>query len=75
MKNSYCFSTFSAFSENFHENNNKHYMKKNKRKTKDFYTIDPDLFERFVQIIESEQLNKSKVIEKLISSWVGGKCV
>lgn len=50
-------------------------MKKNKRKIKDFYTIDPDLFEKFVHIIESEQLNKSKVIEKLISSWVDGKCI
>jgi len=50
-------------------------MKKKGRKTKDFYTIDPDLFERFVQIIESEQLNKSKVIEKLIRSWVEGGCV
>jgi hypothetical protein len=50
-------------------------MKKSGRKTKDFYTVDPDLFQRFVQIIESEQLNKSRVIEKLIRSWVEEKCV
>ena len=49
-------------------------MKESKRKTRDFYTISPVLFERFTQIIEVEGLNKSKIIEKLIGQWVNEKC-
>jgi len=40
------------------------------RRIKDFYTINPDLYSEFINHIEINNLNKSKIIEHLISEYI-----
>jgi hypothetical protein len=41
------------------------------RRVKDFYTLHPDLYEKFLKHIEDNNLNKSKLIETLIEEYMG----
>ncbi len=45
-------------------------MEKSKRKVKVFFTIEPELHEKFEKIIEEKLLDKSKLIEHLIKEFV-----
>lgn len=40
------------------------------RKTRDYYTLNPDLYNRFLKHIEENNLNKSKLIETLIDEYM-----
>ena len=44
-----------------------------KNKTTRTYSIDDKLYEQFMEIIEKEKLNKSKLIESLILKWIKEK--
>ena len=44
-------------------------MKKNK-KERDYYTINKELYEVFIEHINKENLNKSKLIESLIEGYL-----
>jgi hypothetical protein len=44
-------------------------MKKN-RKSRDFYTLNKELYEEFIKHIEHNNLNKSKLIETLIEQYM-----
>lgn len=43
---------------------------KKKRKVKSFFTIDPDLNEKFEKHIDEKLLDKSKLIEFLIKNYL-----
>lgn len=45
-------------------------MGKSKRKVKVFFTIDPEIHERFEKIIDEKLIDKSKLIEHLIKEFV-----
>lgn len=45
-------------------------MKKNKKRIKAFFTITPELYERFNNHIDEKLLDKSKLIEKLIEDYM-----
>ena len=45
-------------------------MEKNKRRVKVFFTIDPELHEKFEKIIDEKLLDKSKLIEFLIKEFI-----
>lgn len=40
------------------------------RRVKDFYTLNPDLYNEFLKHIEENNLNKSKLIETLIEDYM-----
>jgi len=40
------------------------------RRVKDFYTLNPDLYEEFLNHIVEKNLNKSKLIETLIVEYM-----
>lgn len=40
------------------------------RKIRDFYTLDPKLYEIFLKHIEEKNLDKSKLIESLIKTYM-----
>lgn len=40
------------------------------RRIKDFYTLNPDLYEEFLKHIDENNLNKSKLIETLIEEYM-----
>jgi len=40
------------------------------RKTRDYYTLNKQLYERFVKHIDENNLNKSKLIETLIDEYM-----
>jgi hypothetical protein len=44
-------------------------MKKTRR-VKDFYTLNPHLYNEFLKYIEENNLNKSKLIENLIEEYI-----
>ena len=41
-----------------------------KRKKKHTYSIDDNIYEEFSKMVDERMLNKSKVIENLIQSWI-----
>lgn len=41
-----------------------------KRKERDYYTLDKELYVRFLKHIEDNNINKSKLIEKLIEEYL-----
>ena len=41
-----------------------------KRKVKAYFTIDPDLYEKFEKQIDEKLLDKSKLIESLIKEYL-----
>ena len=43
------------------------------RKIKAFFTIDPNLYNDFINHIEKKVLNKSKLIESLIQDYMNKK--
>jgi hypothetical protein len=43
---------------------------KKERKSRDFYTLDKDLYDMFLKHIEDNNLNKSKLIETLIENYM-----
>jgi hypothetical protein len=43
---------------------------KSKRKVKIYFSMDPDLYNNFEKHIDDNLLDKSKVIEKLISEYM-----
>lgn len=40
------------------------------RRIKDFYTLNPELYNEFIKHIEDKNLNKSKLIENLIQDYM-----
>lgn len=46
---------------------------KTKRKIKIYFSMDPDLFKLFENHIDSNLLDKSRVIEKLIEEYMKNK--
>ena len=46
---------------------------KTKRKIKIYFSMDPDLYEKFEKHIDENLLDKSKVIEKLIDEYIKNK--
>jgi metal-responsive CopG/Arc/MetJ family transcriptional regulator len=46
---------------------------KTKRKIKIYFSMDPDLYEKFEKHIDENLLDKSKVIEKLIDEYMKNK--
>lgn len=43
---------------------------KKERKVRDYYTLNKELYERFLKHIEDNNLNKSKLIETLIVEYM-----
>jgi metal-responsive CopG/Arc/MetJ family transcriptional regulator len=43
---------------------------KKERKSRDFYTLNKELLDRFLKHIEDNNLNKSKLIETLIEEYM-----
>lgn len=43
---------------------------KKKRKSRDFYTLNKELYDKFIKHIEDNNLNKSKLIENLIEEYL-----
>jgi hypothetical protein len=43
---------------------------KKERKSRDFYTLNKELLDEFLKHIEEKNLNKSKLIENLISEYM-----
>jgi hypothetical protein len=43
---------------------------KKERKSRDFYTLNKKLYDEFIKHIEEKNLNKSKLIENLISEYM-----
>ena len=43
---------------------------KKERKVRDFYTLNPELYKRFSDHIENNNLNKSKLLETLIKEYM-----
>ena len=43
---------------------------KKERKSRDFYTLNPNLYVDFLKHIEEKNLNKSKLIETLIDEYM-----
>lgn len=43
---------------------------KKERKTRDFYTLNKELYNEFLKHIEDNNLNKSKLIENLIEEFL-----
>ena len=43
---------------------------KKERKSRDFYTLNKELLDRFLKHIEDNNLNKSKLIETLIDEYM-----
>lgn len=41
-----------------------------KRKVKAYFTIDPDLYEKFEKHVDEKLLDKSKLIESLIKKYL-----
>jgi hypothetical protein len=41
-----------------------------KKKTTHTYSIDDNIYEEFSKMVDERMLNKSKVIENLIQSWI-----
>lgn len=46
---------------------------KNKRKMKIYFSMDPDIHQKFEDHVELNMLDKSKVIEKLIENFLKSK--
>ena len=44
--------------------------KSKKSKTTRTYSIDDNIYEEFSKMVDERMLNKSKVIENLIQSWI-----
>lgn len=40
------------------------------RKIRDFYTLDPELYKKFLEHISNKNLNKSKLIESLVREYM-----
>jgi hypothetical protein len=40
------------------------------RRVRDFYTLDPELYNKFLKHIENKNLDKSKLIETLIKEYM-----
>lgn len=40
------------------------------KRIKDFYTLDPIVYETFMKFINNNDINKSKFIEKLIKKYL-----
>lgn len=40
------------------------------RKSRDYYTLDSELYKKFIEYIEKNNWNKSKIIETLIKDFV-----
>ncbi len=40
------------------------------KKSRDYYTIENDLYKKFIKHIETKNLNKSKLIETLIRDYM-----
>jgi hypothetical protein len=40
------------------------------KKTRDYYTINEELYNMFIEHIESNNLNKSKLIESMIQEYM-----
>lgn len=43
---------------------------KKERKSRDFYTLNKELYDEFLKHIEENNLNKSKLIETLIEEYM-----
>ncbi len=43
---------------------------KKERRSRDFYTLDKELYNEFLKHIEDNNLNKSKLIETLIEEYM-----
>jgi len=43
---------------------------KKERKSRDFYTLNKELYDEFLKHIEDKNLNKSKLIETLIEEYM-----
>lgn len=43
---------------------------KKERKVRDYYTLNKELYEKFLEHIENNNLNKSKLVEKLIKEYL-----
>ena len=43
---------------------------KKERKSRDYYTISVELYKRFIDYVEKNNLNKSKLIEKKIKDYM-----
>ena len=43
------------------------------RKVRDFYTLNPELYKTFLDIIEKNNLDKSKLIESFIKEYIEKK--
>lgn len=43
---------------------------KKERKSRDFYTLNKELYDEFLKHIEDNNLNKSKLIETLIENYM-----
>jgi metal-responsive CopG/Arc/MetJ family transcriptional regulator len=43
---------------------------KKERKSRDFYTLNKELYDEFLKYIEENNLNKSKLIETLIDEYL-----
>ena len=46
---------------------------KKERKSRDFYTLNKELYDEFLKHIEENNLNKSKLIETLIAEYLKNK--
>jgi metal-responsive CopG/Arc/MetJ family transcriptional regulator len=44
-----------------------------KKKTRVFFTMDPDLYDKFQEYIDENLLDQSKLIEKLIEEYLKNK--
>jgi hypothetical protein len=40
------------------------------RKVRDFYTLDPELYKKFLEHIEAKNLDKSKLLETLVKEYM-----
>lgn len=45
-------------------------MKKIIRRVRDFYTLDPELYNKFLKHIEDNNLDKSKLLETLVKEYM-----
>jgi len=42
------------------------------RKVRDFYTLDPELYKKFIEHIDINNLDKSKLLETFIREYMKG---
>ena len=43
---------------------------KKARKVRDFYTLDPNLYNKFIEHIDNKKLDKSKLLESLVNEYM-----